>query len=287
MDTDQKMAEAILALSGTTNGHQAVAGFRALEKRTGQALVDLVGENAKRRITFADTRRGPVPVFTSPEWSGVETGGRRYSPFCINTERRRPWSTVTGRQQFFIDHDWMAELGELLPVYRPPLDMTTYTPGEGAGVRVRYLTPHDKWAIHSTYADNPYMLALSRGGPTIWMSVADAAAIGVADNDWVEAANPHGVVTARAIVSHRMPTGTVYMYHAKDRTIDVPLTERDGRRGGIHNALTRLYVKPTHMAGGYGQLTYGFNYYGPTGNQRDEVTWIRRRNQAVEYGGES
>jgi len=284
LDTDVKIAEAILALSGTTNGHQSVAGFRFLEKRTGQKLADLVGENAERRITFADTQPGPTPVFTSSEWSGVETDGRRYSPFCINTERLRPWATLTGRQQFFIDHDWMAEMGELLPVYRPPLDMTHYVGEDSSvGVRVRYLTPHDKWAIHSSYADNPYMLALSRGGPTIWMSEEDAATIGVADNDWIEAQNRHGVVVARAIVSHRMPAGTIFMYHAKDRNVDVPLTEANGRRGGIHNALTRVYIKPTHLVGGYGQLTYAFNYYGPTGNQRDEITWVRRRSQEVTY----
>jgi len=284
LDSDVKIADAIMALSGTCNGHQAVAGFQALEKRTGQKLVDLVGENAERRITFADAAPGPTPVFTSPEWSGVETGGRRYSPFCINTERLRPWSTVTGRQQFFVDHDWMAEMGELLPIYRPPLDIARYVPADsGVGVRVRYLTPHDKWAIHSSYADNPYMLALSRGGPAIWMSVEDAAVIKVQDNDWIEAQNPHGVVVARAIVSHRMPKGMVFMYHAKDRNIDVPLTEANGRRGGIHNALTRVYIKPTHLAGGYGQLTFGFNYYGPTGNQRDELIWIRRRSQEVTY----
>ncbi|MGB2969701.1 MAG: hypothetical protein WBB77_07160, partial [Candidatus Nanopelagicales bacterium] len=91
------------------------------------------------------------------------------------------------------------------------------------------------------------------------------------------------VVVARAIVSHRMPKGTVYMYHAKDRTIDVPKTETSGRRGGIHNSLTRLLVKPSHLIGGYAQLSYGFNYYGPTGNQRDEVTVIRRRSQEVDY----
>ena len=284
LDTDVKLAEAILALSGTTNGHQAVAGFKFLEKRTGQRLVDLVGDNADRRITFADTQPGPTPVFTSPEWSGVETDGRRYSPFCINTERLRPWATVTGRQQFFVDHDWMAELGELLPVYKPPLDMTRYvSDGERVGVRVRYLTPHDKWAIHSSYLDNPYMLALSRGGPTIWMSVEDADTIGVQDNDWIEAQNPHGVVVCRAVVTHRMPKGTIYMYHAKDRNVDVPLTEANGRRGGIHNALTRVYVKPTHLIGGYGQFTYFFNYYGPTGNQRDEIAWVRRRSQEVTY----
>ncbi len=127
------------------------------------------------------------------------------------------------------------------------------------------------------------MLALFRGGPVIWMSTADAERIGVKDNEWIEAYNRNGVVVARAVVTHRMPDGTVYMYHAKDRTVNVPKTEVSGRRGGIHNSLTRLLVKPTHLAGGYAQFTYAFNYYGPTGNQRDEVTVIRRRSQNVEY----
>ena len=63
-------------------------------------------------------------MITSPEWSGCETGGRRYSPFTINVERLKPWHTLTGRQHFFLDHDWMTELGEQMPVFRPPLDMT-------------------------------------------------------------------------------------------------------------------------------------------------------------------
>ena len=73
------------------------------------------------------------------------------------------------------------------------------------------------------------------------------------------------------------------MYHAKDRVVDVPLAETSGKRGGIHNSLTRLMIKPTHLIGGYAQLTFAFNYLGPTGNQRDEVTVIRRRSQNVEY----
>ena len=127
------------------------------------------------------------------------------------------------------------------------------------------------------------MLALSRGGPLIWMSNRDAEKIGVADNDWIEAVNRNGVVVARAIVSTRMPEGTVYMHHAQDRLIDVPIAEASGKRGGIHNSLTRLIIKPTHLIGGYAQLSYAFNYLGPTGNQRDEVTVIRRRSQEVRY----
>ncbi|HEX6516786.1 MAG TPA: nitrate reductase subunit alpha [Nocardioidaceae bacterium] len=286
---DVDVCETILALSGTTNGHLATQGFKTLERRTGVELHDLAAEHEGKQVTFADTQSRPTPVITSPEWSGSESGGRRYSPFTINVERLKPWHTLTGRQHFYLDHDWMSELGEGLPVYRPPLNMGALfsEPEVGnvgeLGVTVRYLTPHNKWSIHSEYQDNLFMLSLSRGGPTIWMSDKDAAKVGVKDNDWIEAVNRNGVVVARAIVTHRMPEGTVYMYHAQDRLIDVPISETSGKRGGIHNSLTRLMVKPSHLIGGYAQLAFAFNYLGPTGNQRDEVTVIRKRSQEVQF----
>ena len=289
IDTDAKMAEAILTFSGTTNGELAVQGFRTLEERTGVRLADLAEGSEEKRITFAQTQEAPVPVITSPEWSGSETGGRRYAPFTVNVERLKPWHTLTGRMHFFLDHDWMRDLGEALPTYRPPLDMhrlfgePTLGPDGAKQVTVRYLTPHSKWSIHSEYQDNLLMLSLSRGGPTIWLSPQDAAAIGVADNDWMECVNANGVLVARAIVSHRMPEGVVYVHHAQERTIDVPKSEATGRRGGIHNSVTRLLVKPSHLIGGYAQLSYTFNYLGPTGNQRDIVSTIRRRSQEVQY----
>ncbi|MFC7303352.1 nitrate reductase subunit alpha [Streptomyces monticola] len=289
LDTAIKACNTILALSGTTNGRLATQGFHALEARTGQEMAHLAAEAEGKRITYADTQAAPVPVITSPEWSGSESGGRRYTAFTLNTEHLKPWHTLTGRQHFFLDHDWIHELGEALPVYRPPLDMNRLfnEPVLGADgqkqVTVRYLTPHNKWSIHSEYQDNLFMLSLSRGGQCIWMSPQDADAVGVKDNDWIEAVNRNGVVVARAIVSHRMPEGTVYMHHAQERTVNVPKTETTGKRGGIHNSLTRVLMKPSHLIGGYAQLSWAFNYLGPTGNQRDEVTVIRRRSQDVEY----
>ncbi|MFN8074163.1 MAG: nitrate reductase subunit alpha [Kineosporiaceae bacterium] len=298
IDTDAKMAEVILALSGTTNGRLAVEGFRRLEERTGRRLVDLAEGSEEKRITFADTQARPVPVITSPEWSGSETGGRRYAPFTVNVERLKPWHTLTGRMHFFVDHAWMHEFGEAMPTFRPPLDMqglfgepsfgvtSVATTDDGQGgrqVAVRYLTPHSKWSIHSEYQDNLFMLSLSRGGPVVWMSTQDAAAIGVKDNEWVEAVNRNGVLVVRAIVTHRLPPGLVFVYHAQERVVNVPISQNSGLRGGIHNSLTRILVKPTHLIGGYAQLSYAFNYLGPTGNQRDEVTVIRRRSQEVTY----
>src|SRR5690606_2041220 len=181
LSRDVHVCDAILALSGTTNGRLATQGFHTLERRTGTAMADLAPEHEGKQVTFSDTQAAPTTVITSPEWSGSESGGRRYSPFTINVERLKPWHTLTGRQHFYLDHDWMAELGESLPVFRPPLNMQALfgeprigDTGE-LGVTVRYLTPHNKWSIHSEYQDNLFMLSLSRGGPTIWMSDKDAA----------------------------------------------------------------------------------------------------------------
>ncbi|MDO4259195.1 MAG: nitrate reductase subunit alpha [Actinomycetaceae bacterium] len=294
LDTAIKAADMVLAFSGTTNGRLAYTGFKTLEKRTGTELAHLAEGDEEKRITFDDTVIQPRSVVTSPEWTGSEKGGRRYSAFCQNVEQLRPWHTLTGRPQFYLDHDWIRDLGESLPVFRPPLDLAHMygenpvghvgTSEEGSlEVSVRYLTVHNKWAIHSQYFDNPHMLTLGRGGQVIWMSPADAEKIGVRDNDWIEAYNRNGIVSARAVVSHRMPEGTVFMHHASERMVGTPLTERTGKRGGIHNSLTRIAIKPTHVAGGYGQISFAFNYYGPTGNQRDEVTTIRRRSQEVQF----
>ncbi len=280
---DVHLAEAILALSGTTNGRVAVQAWRSLEQRTGVELADLAEERSGEHITFEDIGVQPRSVITSPEWSGSETGGRRYAPFTVNVERKKPWHTLTGRMHFFLDHDWMHEYGEALPVYRPPLSYVRHYGEQGLveggrpEITVRYLTPHSKWSIHSEYQDNLHMLRLFRGGPVIWMSPEDAATIGVADNDWIEAFNRNGVVACRAVVTHRMPKGTVFMYHAKDRHLMTPRSEVSGWHGGADNSLTRLVIKPTHMIGGYGQQTFQFNYHGPTGSQRDEICATSRR----------
>ena len=290
LEGPQQVAEAMLALSGVTNGRLAVAGFRALEERCGVPLADLAEPAEETRITFQDTQVQPRRVITSPEWSGIDEEGRAYAAFTINVERGKPWHTLSGRMHLYLDHAWMLELGEGLPAYRPPIDhrlmLAGAQPVDNAGVpeiTLRYLTPHSKWSIHSEYQDNLHMLTLFRGGSGLWMSPHDARAIDVRDNDWVEAHNRNGIVVTRVVVSHRVPDGVCLMYHSKDRQIGTPRSEIDGRRGGTENALTTIAMKPTHMIGGYAQLSWGPNYYGPTGSNRDSVTVVRKRSQEVEY----
>lgn len=282
IETALKAAEAILALSGATNGSVAMKGWKSLEKKTGEHLKDLGEGHSDVRIRFEDIVQQPRRVFTTPAWSGIEKGGRQYTAFSVNVEKKVPWRTFTGRQHFYLDHELMLEFGEGLPLYRPPLTPEPFLEGEmptavaGKFLRVRWITPHNKWSIHTTYVDSLTMLTLFRGGPTVWLNNEDALEIGVSDNDWVEVFNRNGVMVARAIVSHRIPRGAAFSYHAQERTVNIPGSSITKERGGIHNSVTRINVKPTHMIGGYAQLSYGFNYWGPVGNQRDTMVFIRK-----------
>ncbi len=276
----KKVAEAILTLSSTTNGKVAVKAWEALEKKTNLQLKDLAIEREEECFTFEQITAQPKSVITSPAFSGSEKGGRRYSPFTTNVERLIPWRTITGRQSFYVDHELMQEFGETMATFKPILQHKPFRKDrpqvEGKEITLNYLTPHNKWSIHSMYFDSQPMLTLFRGGPTIWLNKDDAEEAGIRDNDWIECFNRNGVVVARAVVSHRIPRGMAFMHHAQDRHINVPGTKLTNNRGGTHNSPTRIHVKPTHMIGGYAQLSYGFNYYGPTGNQRDLHVIIRK-----------
>jgi nitrate reductase alpha subunit len=127
------------------------------------------------------------------------------------------------------------------------------------------------------------MLTLFRGGPYFWMSEEDAKSIDLEDNDWVEAVNANGATMARVVVSQRIPNGMAMMYHAQEKNVNVPGSPSTGKRGGILNAVTKTIPKPTHMIGGYAQLSYSFNYYGPIGSNRDERVVVHKVDQNVDW----
>lgn len=282
IQTARQVADAMLNLSSATNGRVSQKAYIEAEKDTGVELKDISADRAAEKITFQSITVQPREVIPTPVFSGSNKMGRRYSPFTTNIERLVPFRTLTGRQHFYIDHEIFQQFGEALPIYKPTLPPMVFGKNDKkirGGVDslvLRYLTPHGKWNIHSTYQDNQHMLTLFRGGPTVWINNEDAKAHDIDDNAWLEVYNRNGVVTARAVVSHRMPRGTMFMYHAQDKHIQVPGSEITDTRGGSHNAPTRIHLKPTQMVGGYAQLSYGFNYYGPIGNQRDEYVAVRK-----------
>jgi nitrate reductase alpha subunit len=280
--TDIDATEVILMMAPETNGEVAVKAWNALSKATGREHAHLALPKEDEKIRFRDVVAQPRKIISAPTWSGLESEKVCYNAGYTNVHERIPWRTLTGRQQLYQDHLWMRAFGAALCVYRSPVDLKTTGPvmdlkpnGEKQIV-LNFITPHQKWGIHSTYTDNLMMLTLSRGGPIVWLSETDAAKIGIVDNDWVEAYNSNGALVARAVVSQRMKEGTLFMYHAQEKIVNVPGSEMTGNRGGIHNSVTRAVLNPTHMIGGYAQLSYDFNYYGTIGTNRDEFVIIRK-----------
>ncbi len=292
IETAIDACEVILHLAPETNGHVAVKAWASLETFTGRRHTHLAEGKEHEAIRFRDVQAQPRKIISSPIWSGLEDEHVSYNAGYTNVHELIPWRTLTGRQQMYMDHEWMLAFGEGLMGYRPPVSTKTVAPMLGKKpnghkeIVLNWITPHQKWGIHSTYSDNLIMQTLSRGGPIVWLSEDDAKSAGIEDNDWIELFNVNGAIAARAVVSQRVMNGIAMMYHAQERIINTPGSEITGTRGGIHNSVTRVVVKPTHMIGGYAQFAYGFNYYGTIGTNRDEMVVVRKMDKIEWLDGE-
>jgi len=279
---DESVCDMILRFATVTNGELAWRSYKNMEERAGVPLVHLAEKTRSVRVSYKELQSRIQRFINSPMWSGLIDNGRAYSPFTYNVEALVPWRTLTGRQHFYLDHPGYLQFGEHLPTYKPKPAPKQYADlrfsrEAGKTMMLNYLTPHGKWHIHSTYGDNQRMTTLSRGVEPFWMNDQDAAELGIADNDWVEVHNDHGVVVTRAAVSARIPRGISIQYHSPERTYSVPKSPlRNYRRAGGHNSLTRVRLKPNLMVGGYGQFTFHFNYWGPTGVNRDTHVLVRK-----------
>lgn len=280
-------ANAVLHLSSLTNGELTKRAYDFMEEKSGLVLSDLAEGSKDVRMDFKDLQAQPRRYNTSPVWSGLMNNGRAYSAFTYNVERLVPWRTLTGRQHFYLDHEMYIKFGEHLPTYKPSPKPEAYgdlkeTSKDNKAKALNCLTPHGKWHIHSTYMDNLRMLTLSRGCEPCWLSEEDADELGIRDNDWVEVYNDNGVYCTRAVVSSRIPKGVCIVYHTVERTITIPKSQiRGNKRAGGNNSITRTHLKPNLLAGGYGQFSYHFNYWGPTAVNRDTHVFVKKMNKVV------
>jgi len=218
-------------------------------------------------MTVAGITAQPQRFNNTTTWTSNLEAGRPYTAFLKNTEDKDPYHTLTGRQQYLIEHEWFVEAGEDLPTYKPPV----VAAGEEA-YPLLYNTPHGRWAIHSTWRNAKQMLRLNRGGPICYMHPTDMTSRGLVDNDWVRMFNNHGQVIIRVKEMPSEKTGRVTMYHSWERYVGVK------EQLANFNSVTGIRIKPTQLAGGYGQLHFALNYWGPTGVQRDTRVEVEKYN---------
>jgi len=127
-------------------------------------------EGTDEQITFDEIDEQPKRLLeTGDHWSSDIEGGEAYTPWKDYVQDKNPWPTFTGRQQYYIDHDWFLELDEQLPTHKeaPVLQEKSEYP-------LGYNTPHSRWSIHSTWRDSSKMLRLQRGEPTVYLNPDDA-----------------------------------------------------------------------------------------------------------------
>ncbi len=283
---DVDAINAVLNLSSVTNGKLAVRAYENAQKKTGLKLDDIVKHKEGVRMQYKDLQKAPHRYHSSPVWSGLMMDDRAYAAYTYNIEKMVPWRTLTGRQHSYIDHEMYLGYGESLPTYKPSPRAEAYgdlreTVKNGDAKVLSCLTPHGKWHIHSTYMDNIRMLTLSRGIEPIWINEEDAKDMDINDNDWVEVINDNGTYCTRAVVSTRIPKGVTILYHTIERTIGLPISQERKKRSGGNNAVTRVRLKPNLLAGGYGQFSYYFNYWGPVAVNRDTHVIIKKMTEVV------
>jgi DMSO reductase family type II enzyme molybdopterin subunit len=221
------------------------------------AVLDQILRNSSptRDVGWEEARRrGVIPVRSAGGWdttsaigSEIEPGGS-LTPSRIHVEEKHAWPTLTGRQQFYLDHPWFFEADEALPRWKP-------LPLAGGEHPILLSGGHARWSIHAIWRAQPDLLRLQRGGPSIWMSPADARARGVEDGDRVRVWNDHGAFRVGARISSALRTGEAFTYHAWEPY------QFPGWRGNME--VVSSPYKPTHFVGDYGHLRYRVFIAGP------------------------
>jgi nitrate reductase alpha subunit len=147
IESDVDACEVILQLAPETNGHVAVKAWQALGKQTGLDHAHLAIHREDEKIRFRDIQAQPRKIISSPTWSGIESETVSYNAGYTNVHEFIPWRTLTGRQQFYMDHPWMRAFGEGFSSYRPPVDLKTTAgiqgikPNGNPEIALNFITP--------------------------------------------------------------------------------------------------------------------------------------------------
>jgi DMSO reductase family type II enzyme molybdopterin subunit len=214
---------------------------------------------------IADAR--PTPIYqTYSDFDPDDT----FWPHRWFVEGKLAWPTLTGRQQFYIDHPWYLEAGESLPVHKDP-------PGARSRYPLRINGGHNRWSIHAIWRDHELMLRLQRGQPACFLNPSDCAARGVRDGDMVRVYNDAGAFEANAKVAAGVQPGEVIIYHAWEPY------QFKGWRG--QQEPVEAPWKAIHLAGGYGHIHYRMFYGSPGHAPRGAPVEVERVGPALPLAG--
>jgi DMSO reductase family type II enzyme molybdopterin subunit len=170
------------------------------------------------------------------------------------TEKKHRYPTYTGRQQYYIDHEWFVNAGEALPSHLE-------APKGGGDHPFQLISCHARWSIHSVWRDTPLMLKLQRGEPTIYLNPKDMDEMGISDGAWAKLSNDYDTIRMRAKASTMVRPRVAYYFHAWE-----PHQFPDHKS---YKFLIPGLMNPMHWAGGQDQLGWYFGHYSPGTHVQD------------------
>ncbi len=214
---------------------------------------------------------GAVPVIGTGRPTLID---QNYSPYDPNDtywphkdflDKKIAWPTLTGRQQFYIDHPWFLEGKENLPTFKHSLHANSKFP-------LRMYGGHNRWSIHAVWRDLPLLLRLQRGQPACWLNPKEAEKRGVNDGDIVRVFNDHGECECMVKVSAITAPGEIIIYHAWE---PYQFKQWKGNQEPVEAPWKAL-----HLAGGYAQLHWRVYYHGPNHCPRGAPVEVEKVKQA-------
>lgn len=214
-------------------------------------------------ITLEQLREGPVRLrVPDPDIPFVDQI-EKLAPFPPKQfpapiEKLREF-VPTGRIEFYKDDARFITDSQTVPTYLPPHDDAVLDPET---YPLRFLTPHSKWRIHSTYANNPWMREIHGDRAQVFMNPADAEARGIRDDHAVEVFNDRGSLVAWAVVDEAHKEGSVSLFEG--------WWPGQFARGNGVNELTSSAVNPIH------EVHFVANMWSPSTGWKDCRCEVRR-----------
>jgi nitrate reductase alpha subunit len=215
---------------------------------TGGAGLEELREVGAFRFKALGTQGGMMGVYSEYDENAPVV------PFRDFVEKKVPYPTLTGRQQFYVDHPWFLELGEGLPAHKAP-------PRAGGDYPLVMTAGHARWSIHAQWRDERLLLRLQRGEPVVYLNLGDCERRGIGDHDRVRVRNDLGSFVARAKPTDSIRPGQVHIFHAWEPY------QFQGRVS--HQAICPSPLKVTQLVGDYGHIKWGYGHYEPNQVDRD------------------
>jgi DMSO reductase family type II enzyme molybdopterin subunit len=237
------------------------------DPRTGMDFIFEHSEICAGETWESTRKKGVVPIKrTSPygvlnNMSSDVDFERPAYPNAWQVEQKESWPTLTGRQQFYLDHDWYVDAGEALPVHKAP-------PAQGGSYPLRMTGGHTRWSIHTIWRSEATMMQLQRGEPVLYMNTDDARAREIADHDRVRIVNDVGAFECPVKLTPAAQPGQVIIYHAWE---NFQFAGHKGQQEPIPSPWKTL-----HLVGDYGQLHYRTLYGAPNFGPRGVAVEVRK-----------